>query len=242
LEYDQLMSRYPSEIIQKARDLREAGETYGEIRQHLELLIPKSTLSEWCKDVKLPTSYARRIADLNLNNLNKGRLIAHEINKIKREEFFKGLELKNLPTSLKIKNSETAKIALAMLCLGEARKYTPKGGTFSLGSSDPRIIIIFLELLKICFNFNLEKVRCTVQCRADQDTKKLEAYWQNATKVPKRLFYKARIDPRTIGKPTKKKNYKGVLKIDYFDTKVHLELESLAQLIYNFLNKATKGR
>ncbi|MDZ4227867.1 MAG: hypothetical protein U1E54_01340 [Candidatus Levybacteria bacterium] len=232
------MNRYSGETIQKAHDLRALGKTYGEIRQSLKFPIPKSTLSEWCKNVKLPANYAKRIADLNLNNLNKGRLIAHEINKIKREEFFKEIKQKNLPISLSVKNLEAAKIALAMLCLGEARKYTPKGGTFSLGSSDPRIIVIFLELLKICFNFNLEKARCTVQCRADQNTDVLEKFWISVTDIPKRLFYHARIDPRTIGRPTKKKNYKGVLKIDYFDTKVHLELESLAQLIYNFLDKA----
>lgn len=241
-EYDQFVSRYPSEIIQKARNLRKLGKTYGEIRQRLKLLIPKSTLSEWCKNVNLPKNYSKRIADLNLNNLNKGRLIAQEINKIKREEFFREIEQKNLPISLVIKNPEAAKIALAMLCLGEARKYTPKGGTFSLGSSDPRIITIFLELLKTCFNFNLEKVRCTVQCRADQNVEILEKFWISVTDIPKRLFYKARIDPRTIGKPTKKKDYKGVLRVDYFDTKVHLELESLAQLIYNFLDKVKRTR
>lgn len=235
------MNRYSSEMIQKVRNLRALGKTYGEIREYLKLQIPKSTLSEWCKGVNLPTDYAERIADLNLNNLNKGRLIAHEINKIKREEFFKELELINFPTSLMVKNPEAAKIALAMLCLGEARKYTPKGGTFSLGSSDPRIITIFLELLKICFSFKLEKVRCTVQCRADQDTKVLEKFWISVTKIPKRLFYNARIDPRTIGKPTKKKEYKGVLRVDYFDTKVQLELESLAQLIYNFLVKRARS-
>jgi hypothetical protein len=235
------VSRYSSEIIQKVRNLRVLGKTYGEIRDHLKLNIPKSTLSEWCKSVNLPTGYAKRIADLNLSNLNKGRLIAHEINKIKREEFLNELGLKNLPISLTIKNPESSKIALAMLCLGEARKYTPKGGTFSLGSSDPRIITIFLELLKICFDFKLEKVRCTVQCRADQDARELEKYWMRITNVPKRLFYDTRTDPRTIGKPTRKKDYKGVLRVDYFDTKVQLELESLAQLIYNFLVKRARS-
>ncbi len=63
----------------------------------------------------------------------------------------------------------------------------------------------------------------------------LEKYWMNVTKVPKRLFYKSRIDPRTIGKPTRKKEYKGVLKIDYFDSKVQHDLESLENLMYNFV-------
>lgn len=215
--------RYLTEVIVKVRNLRKLGRTYGEIRRNVNLEIPKSTLSGWCKNVDLPKNYVTRITNLNLTNLNKGRVIAHEINRIKREEFFENLKLKNYTISVKVENLEIAKIALAMLCLGEARKYAPRGGTFSLGSSDPRIITIFLELLKKCFNFNLEKVRCTVQCRADQDLKMLEKFWMNVTKIPKRLFYKTRIDPRTVGKPTKKKEYKGVLKIDYFDTKAQLE-------------------
>ena len=231
------MSKYSNEIINKVRELRSLGQTYGEIRSHLNLEIPKSTLSDWCRNVDLPKNYKERIIALNLTNLNKGRLIAKEINKIKREEFFRKLEEINSPISEKLQNPDVSKIALSMLCLGEARKYTPNGGTFSLGSSDPRIVMIFLKLLKRCFNFNLEKVRCTVQCRADQNIKELEKFWLKVTNIPERLFYKARIDPRTVGKPTKNKDYKGVLKVDYFDTKVQLELESLSQLIYNFVIK-----
>ena len=120
-----------------------------------------------------------------------------------------------------------------MLCLGEASKYGGGSSSFSLGSSDPRIVVLFLRLLKKCFDFNLEKVRCTVQCRADQDIDALQNYWLKVTGVPKRLFYKPLVDPRTKGKPTKKSNYRGVLKVDYFSTRVQLELESLADLVYN---------
>ena len=122
-----------------------------------------------------------------------------------------------------------------MLCLGEASKYKSKNTAFNLGSSDQRIIIIFISLLKTCFDFKLEKIRCTVQCRADQNVESLEKYWIGITGIPKRLFYKAQIDPRTINKLTKNKDYKGVLRVNYLDTRVQLELESLSQLIYNKL-------
>src|SRR5581483_1987150 len=222
--------------IEKARKLRTHGKTYGEIRKLLQLNIPKSTLSWWCKDVVLPLNYSKRIAKLNLNNLNKARLIAHEINKVKREEFLEKLDKLNLPVSKEIENLLTSKIALAMLCLGEASKYNSKT-SFYLGSSDPRIIVVFLELLKKCFDFDLEKVRCTIQCRADQNVKELEEYWMDVTKIPKRLFYKTRKDPRTVGKHTKKISYKGVLRVNYLDTRVQLELESLSKLVYNQLAK-----
>lgn len=228
------MQKYSPKTVGKIRLLRSLGKTYGEIIKSVGFSIPKSTLSYWCQNVRLPQDYSKRIAKINNLNLNKGRKIAVLINKINREKLLKEIEKNNFPIAKRIADKKVAKIALAMLCLGEASKYNPKTrSSFSLGNSDPRIIILFLQLLKICFNFNIEKVRCTVQCRADQDTKKLEDYWLKLTKIPKRLFYKTRIDPRTKGKPTKKITYKGVLRIDYFDRKVQLQLESLANLIYN---------
>ena len=234
LGYNNVVQGYSKILIQEAKELRLKGQTYREIRRRLNLIIPKSTLSSWFKDIVLPKYYYNKISKLNIEHLKKARLIAIETNKVKRQEFLGGLDKINLTIADSIQSHETAKIALAMLCLGEASKYKSTK-SFSLGNSDPRIIIIFFSLLRICFDFNLEKIRCTVQCRADQNVEELERFWQNVTGVPKRLFYKTRIDPRTIGKPTKKIDYKGVLRINYLDTKVQLELESLSSLIYNKL-------
>src|ERR1035437_9250089 len=234
------MQRYSMDLIQKAIKLRSKGQTYEEIRKELNVKIPKGTLHSWFKDIVLPKSYYNKVSKLNLEHLKKARVVAIKINKIKRRDFLSQLDKVNLPIADLIINYEPAKIALAMLCLGEASKYK-SSSSFSLGSSDPRIIVIFLALLRICFNFNSEKVRCTVQCRADQNIEELEKFWQNVTGVPKRLFYKARIDPRTIGKPTKKIDYKGVLRVDYLDTKVQLELESLSELIYNRVHNYNMG-
>lgn len=88
-----------------------------------------------------------------------------------------------------------------------------------------------------CFDIEPEKYRCTVQCRADQDTQKLEDFWQKITRIPKTQFYPPLIDPRTIGKPTKKPSYKGVLNVYYLNTTVQLELETLYDLVYNQLLK-----
>lgn len=210
------------------------GRTYGEINHELEIKLSKSTLSSICKKVELPLDYSSRIEKLNFENINKARAIAHEMTKIKREEFLGKIKTGNVPIANLIIDKSTAKIALSMLCLGEASKYSTKRRSFSLGNSDPRIIMLFIKLLELCFdNFDAGKIRCSVQCRADQDTNKLEEYWHLVTGIPKNLFYKPLIDPRTVGKPTLKLDYKGVLRVYYFDTKVHQDLESLADLIYN---------
>ena len=44
-------------------------------------------------------------------------------------------------------------------------------------------------------------------------------------------FYPARIDKRTINKPTTKKDYKGVFVINYFDVDVQVELQSLGEYL-----------
>ncbi len=228
------MTRYLSEVRKKVQKLRSIGETYGEIRKALGIDIPKSTLSYWCRSISLPEEYYQRVVQLNQVHLSKARRVAVAVNTIKREVFLNEIQDRNMPIAKKIYTKEIAKIALSMLCLGEASKYKAnKSRSFSLGNSDPRIITIFLKLLEYCFDFNQEKIRCTVQCRADQDTEELKKYWISVTGIPEKLFYKPLIDPRTKGKPTKKPNYKGVLKVDYFDTKVQLDLESLANLIYN---------
>lgn len=232
------MSRYSQAVIGKAIRLRSEGQTYGEIRDTLKLKIPKGTFHSWFKKVVLPKDYYIKVSRLNKENLNKARLIAIESNKIKRQEFLKGLDRINLSVASSIHNTKTAKIALAMLCLGEASKSTKKT-SFYFGNSDPKTILLFLELLKTSFDYKLDKIRCTVQCRADQNTEDLEKFWMQVTKIPKELFYKSRVDPRTIGKPTKNTNYRGVLRIDYFDSRVRLELESLANLVYNQLAKGS---
>ncbi|MEP7166784.1 MAG: hypothetical protein ABI758_02285 [Candidatus Woesebacteria bacterium] len=228
------MLRYAASLIERVRQLRAIGKTYSEIKADIKLQIPKSTLSEWCKHVDLPVNYQSLIDKLNINNLGKARATAVVMNKIRREKFFSELVRINTPTARKVIDKDTAKIALAMLCLGEASKYKSKSGGFSLGNTDPRIVLLFLRLLRYCFSdFQLDKVHCSVQCRADQDISALEAYWQKTTGIPKANFYKALVDPRTFGKPTMKKGYKGVLRTYYLDTKVQLSLESLADLTYN---------
>lgn len=232
------MNRISPELKKEIRILRSQGRTYGEIRSAIGRIIPKSTLSYICSDVQLPLSYRKRIQALVLTTIHKARVMGAEMNRIKRELMFQDFIKRNTPIAKKIFDNETGKIALAMLCLGEASKYNAKKSrSFSLGNSDPRIICLFLDLLKQSFPaFDIEKIRCGVQCRADQNPEELKKYWMEVTGVPERLFYKALIDLRTKGKPTIKTGYKGVLRIYYFDAYVHLELESLADLVYNQLH------
>ena len=88
-----------------------------------------------------------------------------------------------------------------------------------------------MNLLRHYYTIDESKFRCTLQCRADQNIQELENFWANITGISKNKFYKARIDPRTINKSSRKKDYKGVCRIDYFSAEVFIDLMSAAKNI-----------
>jgi len=227
-----IMNKYSVKDIEDAKVLRLKGKTYSEISKELNKIIPKSTFSYWFKGLVLSPDVQDMLSAKITKKLMVSRVKAVEANKEIRNKFRFSINEVNLPLSKRIIDPAIAKIALAMLCLGEASKSTSSSG-FYLGNSDQRIIVLFMKLLIKCFPIDESKFRFTIQCRADQDIEKLERYWRKVIGVADGQFYKPRIDPRTIGKPTKNLDYKGVLRVDYIDKKIQLELESLANLLYN---------
>ena len=149
-------------------------------------------------------------------------------NDVKKKERLKEVrsQISHLPDKLKDKN--VAKIALAMLYLGEGSK---NQSSLVFGNSNPFVISLFLKLLRFCYPLNEQKFRCTVQCRADQNVKNLGMFWSKVTGISNQLFYKPQIDKRTIGLKTKKVDYQGVCRIDYFSADIFTELMQIIDLI-----------
>ena len=222
--------KYKDSLRNRVKQLRKTGKTYLEIKKIVRRRIPKSTLSYWCKNVKLSQKYQKRIQKLVLNYAKIGRATALIVNKKRREKYLGSVANRNKHLATVLENKNIAKIALAMLYLGEGSK--TKRGSLMFGNSDPFIISLFLYLLRYCYNIDESKFRCTLQCRSDQNIENLEKFWSKLTKIPKSRFYKAKIDPRTVGKPSKKSGYKGVCRIDYFSADLFIELITIPNIIY----------
>jgi hypothetical protein len=215
-----------NDLKNSVKKLRKKGKTYSEIKQILDIFIPKSTLSDWCKNISLPKSYFKKIKVINVKSQKR----ALKAWKQKKELKVAKIIDRNKHLSPLLKNRDIALIALSLLYLGEGSK--TKRGSLTFGNSDPFIIDMFLDLLRRCYEIDNSKFRCTVQCRADQDTKKLEKFWSKITKIPLSQFYEARIDKRTIGKKSIKPEYKGVCRIDYFSADIFTELMKLPRIIH----------
>jgi hypothetical protein len=169
----------------------------------------------WCSDIELTEEQKDRISDVWRINIEKAREQALATRAIKRKLYFQELFDANKYLALKLSNKSVAKLVLVTLYMGEGTKGLKRGG-LSFGNSDPGIISLFLKLLRFCYKIDEQKFRCTVQGRADQDFIKLESFWSKITSISSQQFYKSRIDPRTIGKASVDKEYKGVCRIDYF--------------------------
>ena len=214
----------------KVRELRSKGKTYSEILKNIKIKIPKSTMSDWCKDVDLPVWYQDKIKELNNDNFSKAQKVAWASNKLKQEKIIEEIKKNNKNINKKIKDKQVLKSLLSFLYLGEGSKWKSHRGLM-LGSSDPLILKLYVLLLKLCYDIKPEELKCRVSYRADQNIKKLQEYWSKEIKIPLKNFYKTIPDPRTIGKPTRKKDYKGVCVVMCGGTKIQIELAEIPKII-----------
>ncbi|HVN26746.1 MAG TPA: hypothetical protein VMT99_03820 [Candidatus Paceibacterota bacterium] len=216
-----------SEYKERAIALRREGNSYADIRAVLGVAIPRGTLSDWLSELELSDEERGKLAE----RLKKKLLIARAKSVISRRKIgiLRDDEIRSRSSYLidVAKNDDVAKISLAMIYWCEGGKSCRN---LTLGNSDPALIRTYLLLLRKCYRLDEAKFRGTVQCRADQDIAALERYWSAVSSIPPRQLYKSRIDPRTIGKPTRKIDYKGVFKVDYFSTEIYNELEVIRNL------------
>ena len=217
-------------LRQKAVMLRKKGNTYSDIRKALGVDVPNSTLSYWMRDVQLSSAGKRRrdkIIDVKLARARGRALVAK---RRLRKEYLRALRKKNEHMLMIPNDKDVSKLILATLYIAEGSKGA-KQASIIFGNSDTQIIQTFLSLLRNCYTLDEGKFRCTLQCRADMNTRKLEKYWSQVTNIPKSQFYSTRIDPRTIGKTSRKLEYKGVCRIQYFSAEIYHELMIIFQIL-----------
>lgn len=209
--------------------LRKKGATYAEIKKIIGVTIPLSTLSEWFKGEMFSTEEALRIQENSQAKIQGGILKAAELKKIRRENQFLEIYDRLSPLADFLADEGVAKIVLMVLYWCEGAKNTK--GSLAFGNSDPAMIQLFIGLLRRCYLIDEQKFRCTVQCRVDQDPNALAIFWSEITNISLKKFYRPQIDPRTMGKPSKKSHYKGVCRIDYFSASIYHELTSANKIL-----------
>lgn len=228
------MKVYPASTIARIRSLRTNGLTYREINDELGMSIPKGTLSYLCKGISPGNGYEERIVAEAHERLRFIRELAVKKNRQILERRFADARMRSRFAAGLVKDKQVAKIALAMLYLGEGAKWKGRRGLM-LGSADPNIVSIYIQLLGICYGIGRDELRCRLQYRADQDGEVLLDFWSSAINIPKEQFYKPYVDKRTVGQTTKKSEYKGVCSVTCAGADIQLELQAISDIIYEAL-------
>lgn len=220
---------YAQKIKLKARTLRSKGWSIGEIS--LKICIPKNTISGWVKDIKLTKSQIKRIKEKELTSRAAGRLIAAKLLREKVEKWKQGIREKvKYFGQFPFGDPEIGKLICGLLYLCEGAKY-PASRYLHFGNSDSEIIYFFINLLRKTYDIDEDKLRFSIGYRYDQNYEELKNYWSNLIGIPASRCLNAKPDMRTKGKPTLRKDYRGVCRIIYYDTSLQFELQSIGEAI-----------
>lgn len=214
---------YPEAMREEARRLRREGWSLGEISKKLGP--PKNTLTLWVRGIELTPAQQARIKEHELEVLTENQRLGGEYN---RQARLSRIELQRKKAEAFLNSLDdiqrTNHIAAAILYLGEGAK---SEGAFSLGNSNPQVVRYWMYLLRSSFDIDESKFSLQIMSRYDQDPTELAHFWSEVTSVTKVL--QGHVDTRTEGKPTKRLEYKGVCKVQYYDLSIRRYLDALAQ-------------
>ncbi len=214
------------ELKPNAIKLRNKGLSIGKIEHSLG--IPRSTLSGWFKNIKLSQKQKKKLI-LNWKNAlvraRKRAVLWHNAQKEKRLKEAAGQATETMKR-MDITDKKVLELALAILYMGEGTKRKVET---AMGSSDPLILKFFLATLKTLYNFDLKKIKCQLNLRADQNPEKMKRFWSKELKIPLNNFGYINLDKRTIGSKTYP-YYKGVCHVLCGNVAIQRKLTYLSEI------------
>ncbi len=170
---------------QEAIQLRKLGKSYNEITKVLN--VPKSTLSTWLKDIRIPTKIqekilknAQKVWAKNITNYNKKR--AFLIN-----EKWQSFENK---TSKDIKKISLEKLKIIGAALYWAEGHKKARWTVMFCNSDPNMVQLIMRFFREVCLISEEKFKPQVQIHPNVSEKIAKKYWSKISHLPLNQFRK----------------------------------------------------
>lgn len=217
---------YPIELKENAIKLRTQGYSYKEIAGKLN--IAKSTASHWLRDIRLSIQAQKRL---------QGRRIFGYYKTMKTKRKKKRLLLKKYSSWANeiLKKIEIGKTLSQIFC---ALLYWAEGGKFTdnhleFTNSDPKIIKIFLKLLKKGFEIDEKKLKANIHLHEYHIEKKQKKFWSKITGIPSSQFNKSYLKPHT--KKRVRENYPGCVRICYYSADTARRIKALYSSLIKYI-------
>lgn len=199
--------------------LRTKGHSYSEICNLLG--VSKSSCSVWLRDVKLNPAARYRIARLTDSAREKAKLTLHN-KREKRDSEIKQLALQTID-NLKMDRG-ARKLICAILYWAEGAKTEDR---ISFTNSDPKMIVLFLELFRSNFDVIDDKFSASLHLHEYHNKNVQLKWWSKITNIPMKKIGVYR-KPNT-GKNTRK-DYPGCISVRYNDIRLAKEIKLLYTL------------
>jgi len=174
-------------LKEKAQALRLKGLSYNEIRKKIPA--SKSSISLWCRDVKLTKRQIKRLGERRDHSLKGIRAIQQMFWDKRQEAFCRGIQ-----KHLKNKN-DTQFIAGLMLYWAEGTK----AHSATITNSDYRVIKFMTRWFKEYFKVSSDELSIHLHLHSGQDEQKMKQYWSQVTGAPIENFIKSFIKPEGSG-------------------------------------------
>lgn len=194
-------------IKNKAKLLRKQGYSYGQLNR--ELKVAKSTLHQWIRGIKRPAKFSELD---RLRWVKEIQPMAVRANIKKREEKIKKIifGVKSEVDKQKI-DQGFKKAILSMLYWAEGTKVK---GVLVFANTDPRMILLFITLLRSCYELDESKLRVRLHLHYYHKEKEIKKYWSELLNIPLNQFSKTYRKLRSKEK-TFRRNFGGICFVKY---------------------------
>jgi len=218
------MKRWPEQVKKEARLLREEGLSYGELTRRLG--VPKSTLHSWIYDLKRPEYITNEQKRKHLERIRSLARIAIRQKREKRLNEIKKRIIREVG-KYSLKRKDYLRSMLAMLYWTEGTKAR---GTLAFANTDPSLVLLFLTLLRKCYEIDENKLRVRLHLHYYHKASKVKRFWSRLLNIPESKFGKIYFKPRSKTKRFRH-NFMGVCSIKYYSEDLRFEILERARLL-----------
>lgn len=167
----------------KAQELRRRGNSIKDIAKKLH--VSQSTVSLWCRDIKLSVKQIDELLKSKENNITRGRLRGAQIQRQKRISAIK-LAKKEAKRLKKLTDKEYFITGLA-LYLAEGSK---KMDRVQFTNTNPAMINLMLNWFSKFYNISRKNIKYTILINAIHKNRdaELKSFWQKYLKIKPENF------------------------------------------------------
>lgn len=204
----------------KAQELRKQGLSYREILQIIS--VSKSTISLWCRDIRLTEKQKLRLLNKKQFGQRKGSLVAAENKRrarIERTKKIRALAKKNVG---RIANRDKFIAGIALY----AAEGTKGDGKAAFANSDPQLIKFMMDWFLIFAKVPVRKLRGAIWLHEGLSEVSAKKFWSDLTGIPHNQFHKTYVAKiKNESKKIRKNIHQyGVFAIKFSDSEIHRKI------------------